>query len=157
MDRKILWAIPLVVIIVIVVGYFSYTSVISGNDENTQISSALKVSNVTNNGTFIKISYSGNWEGEIKTYVNGSVKTSGNTKTYNGGSSVRSEVSGTGDKSYMVLGNLTGIDLSISKNDQGTSPLKIQLIQGGTVIQSQETSEAGGTVKIKYGESVPMM
>ncbi|WP_321421384.1 hypothetical protein [uncultured Methanobacterium sp.] len=150
-------AIPLLGIIVIVVGYFSYTSVINGNEKNTQISSALKVSNVTNNGTFIKISYSGNWEGEIKAFVNGSATTSGNTKTYNGGSSVRSEVSGTGDKSYIVLGDLTGIDLSISKNDPGTNPLKVQLIQDGAVIQSQETSETGGTVKIKYGESVPMM
>lgn len=162
MKSKLWWGVALL-LMVFVVAFSGCTDSGSGDNssennsgsENTSV--ALQEGNVTGADAYIKITYPGDWGGEIKTYVNGSVETSGNTKTYNGGSAYRDDVSGSGDKIYSLMGDLTGLELSISKSDQGTGNLKVELIIDGKVVKTEQVSDVSGTVILSYGESIPIL
>jgi hypothetical protein len=167
LNSKIFWGIPLFLILAVVAvsgctgdglnSLNNNSSQNSSDNNSTSGSSAVKVGNISGADAYVKVSYAGNWAGTIKSYVNGSVETRGNTETFTGGFSSRMDVSGTGNQIYSVMGDLTGIEISISKIDNGTTPLKVQLIKNGDVVKTKTVTKSDGTILLKYGKSVPMI
>jgi len=158
LDRKILYGIPLMLIVaVVVISGCTENSLNNGsqNSSSKNTSSPIKIGNITCADVYVVVNSTGKWTGTIDTYINGSVKTNGSTQTFTGGMVSNADISGSGEKIYSIFGNLTGIEVSISLTDNVTTPLNVELIKNGRIVEAKTSTSGDGTVLLKYGGSVP--
>ena len=123
----------------------------SSDDNNGGVLSG----NVTGAGAYVKISYPGALSGTVKSAVNGTIQVNGNTETFKNVTVYINYISNSGDQIYSVMGNLLGIEVSVSKADNGTAPLKVELIENGTVVDNKTITGTNGTILLKYGAELP--
>ena len=98
----------------------------SGNNTSTNNSS--DVSNQSNSSVMLQITANGPWIGDYA-YTNGDM-----------------QINGTGNASYDLDHNPGHVTVSVE--NKGNDTLTIQLLRGGSVVQTQSTSDNMGVVNI---------
>ncbi len=95
---------------------------------NNTSNNSSSVSNQNNSNVTLQITSNGQWTGDYA-YTNGDM-----------------QINGTGNASYNLGPNPGHVTVSVENNDNDT--LTVQLLQGGSVVQTQSTSENMGVVNI---------